>query len=92
MVSPLPVALSVAGKLLGIFLRGKAGASLEVTNKAGFNPAELALSLGNQSLSRYLDMYRTVPRRARDVPLQRVSCLLVACTTGSVLLVGGGGG
>ena len=61
-----------------ISLRMKAGASLETPNKAGFNPAELALSLGNQGLSRYLKMYRKVPRRARDVPLQRVSCLL-AC-------------
>lgn len=64
--------------MLSKIIAVKAGASLETPNKAGFNPAELALSLGNQSLSRYLNMYRKVPRRARDVPLQRVSGLL-AC-------------
>lgn len=53
--------------------RTQAGASLDAANKAGLTPSELALSLGNQGLSRYLDKCRTIPIRARDVPLQRVS-------------------
>ncbi|CAN0121745.1 unnamed protein product [Scytosiphon promiscuus] len=51
----------------------RAGASLDAANKAGLNPAELAMSLGNQGLSRYLDKCRSIPIRARDVPLQRSS-------------------
>ncbi|CAM9670968.1 unnamed protein product [Pylaiella littoralis] len=49
----------------------KAGASLDAPNKAGFTPAELALSLGNPGLGRYLNTCRSIPIRARDVPLQR---------------------
>eukprot|EP00903_Cladosiphon_okamuranus_P009592 g9131.t1 len=49
----------------------KAGASLDAANKAGLTPSELALSLGNQGLSRYLTTCRTIPLRARDVPLKR---------------------
>lgn len=51
----------------------KAGASLDAANKAGLTPSELALSLGNQGLSRYLTNCRTIPLRAKDVPLKRVS-------------------
>ncbi|CAM9376033.1 unnamed protein product [Ectocarpus sp. 12 AP-2014] len=49
----------------------KAGASLDAANKAGFTPEELALSLGNQGLGGYLKTCRSIPIRARDVPLKR---------------------
>lgn len=64
---------------LFLFLLWKAGAKLDALNKSGFTPSELALSLGNQGLARYLNMCRKIPIRARDVPFKRVrdSCCMI---------------
>lgn len=53
--------------------REKAGASLDAANEAGLTPPELAMSLGNASLSRYLKVCKNLPMNARSVPLKRVS-------------------
>lgn len=42
-------------------------------NQAGMTPAELAMSLGNASLSRYLKVCKNIPVNSRAVPLKRVS-------------------
>ncbi|CAN0384379.1 unnamed protein product, partial [Discosporangium mesarthrocarpum] len=49
----------------------KAGADLNARNKAGYTPEELAESLGNIGLSKYLKMCREIPFKAKDVPLLR---------------------